>query len=92
VSSAHARLTKLERRIVPQAPPVSRSKALPEMRALFDDLSPILQQSEAYRKVLEEAKLHGVTGETLRTFSMTLKELLLPHPALYQRMDELLRK
>jgi hypothetical protein len=90
--NVHARLSKLEGRIVPQSPPVRRSKVLPEMRALFEELSPILEQSEAYRKILEEAKVHGVMEETLRAFWMTMRELLLPHPALYHRMDELLRK
>ncbi len=71
---------------------MARAAVLPELRALFDELSPILEQSETYRNVVEEATVHGATRETRPTFWMQLREPLLPHPTLYHRMDELLRK
>ena len=62
------------------------------MRAMFEELSPILEKSEAFCKVLEEAKVNGFTEQNHCAFWITLRNVLLPHPELYKRMDELLRR
>lgn len=49
----------------------------------FNELSPIVEQSEVYRKVLETARVASATPRNRITFWGTLRELLLPHPALF---------
>jgi hypothetical protein len=90
MSSIHSRLTKLERCSVLLPPPVHCGQIHPEIRALFEELSPLLEKSQAYGKVLEDAKLTGITEESRRAFWITLRELLLPHPALFYRLSDLL--
>ncbi len=91
MSSIHARLSKLERRIGPEEPAV-HYELVPEMRELRQELIPIVEQSSAMRKLQEDAKAAGgPTREMRHQFWGELRELLRPYPALHQRVGEALR-
>jgi hypothetical protein len=92
MSSIRTRLSKLERRVISPSPPVSRSTILPELRALFAELSPLMEESEVLRKLLEEARVGRPTRQNRIAFWATLRELLVPHPALYHRLVALLTR
>jgi hypothetical protein len=87
MSSVHTRLSKLERRIVPQSPPV-RYELLPETKELWAELRPIIEESPVMREILEDATTYGVTRERRRHFWVMVGQLLLPRPALKDRVAE----
>jgi hypothetical protein len=68
-----------------------KHKIIPEMREMMKELA-LLEESPAMCALLEDSKKFGYSDENRSRFWCTLRELLLPHQALYQRMDELLRK
>ncbi len=91
MSSIGKRLSKLERRVIPEPCPESHAAILPELRALFAELSPLMEESEVLRKALG-ARTGRLTRQDRTAFWVALRELLIPHPALYQRLVPLLAK
>jgi hypothetical protein len=62
------------------------------MRAFFNELAPMLERSEVLPKIVAEGKRVGWTLANRIAFWSAMRELLLPHPELYNRMNDLLDK
>jgi hypothetical protein len=90
--SIHTRLATLEQLISPEAPPAKEYKIIAELRELWQELTPILNESPAMLAVLKDSKMFGDSEEIRRRFWCTLLEALMPHPRLFQRLLEALDK
>ena len=90
--SVETRLSKLEQRLIPQSLAGHGHPVLPEMRAFFNELAPMLERSEVLPKIVAEGNRVGCTLANRIAFWSAMRELLLPHPELYQRLADLLDK
>ena len=65
---------------------------IPEMRAFFDEIAPMMERSEELQKLSATVKRVGWTQQNRIEFWFYMRELLSPHPELYQRMSDLLHR